>query len=672
MYELYIEGQQVDIDERISIQLSFAIDDVAQFASRNTSFSKQIVLPGSARNNALFGHIHELGNSNMYAPGQPNIGAVFNVAQTSRAELRLNGLLILRGVFRLTGIVKTRQHLEYEGALFGELGGLMAQISNKRLEDLDFSAYDHLLNHTNIENSWDNTPGSGYFYPLIDYGSYRTGIDYNIGTFRPALYVKEYLDKMFAAAGYTYQSDFINSNLFKSLIIPHNTKQLTKLAIRLLTATETNGSESLTGIGLNYRFDTGVGGNFSINGTNSLFTYNVPDSVLVNIRCNFTANYTADQPFELVLQINGEDLDSFSFPSSIIGESLNIQLNWTGVLNQNDVLRLFIRNEQLGTISLTSVNATLTVDAAVATVTLVAVGDTVSVNDTIPKGVFQKDFLASLLKMFNLYVDEDKANEKNLIIKPYNDYYNLSTQIDWTGKVAREKAWNIQPMGQLNGRIFEFKYKEDSDFYNEQYKKKYNQAYGDRQFDTGFQFAQDRTTAEVMFSPSPLVQYDSDDKYVVAIYKKSNALSAEDRMDSNIRILFSKKVTGVSSWDIINGVNTHTKTAYGYAGHLDDPGSPAYDLNFGAPNEVYGPVTTYPSANLFNEYWSGYVAEVADKDSKLLRCYVYLTALEISQLDFSIPVFIDGVRFRLNKVEDYDYTNNELVKVELLRIINNG
>jgi len=28
--------------------------------------------------------------------------------------------------------------------------------------------------------------------------------------------------------------------------------------------------------------------------------------------------------------------------------------------------------------------------------------------------------------------------------------------------------------------------------------------------------------------------------------------------------------------------------------------------------------------------------------------------------------------FRINKIEDYDYTNNELVKVELLKVINNG
>jgi hypothetical protein len=33
---------------------------------------------------------------------------------------------------------------------------------------------------------------------------------------------------------------------------------------------------------------------------------------------------------------------------------------------------------------------------------------------------------------------------------------------------------------------------------------------------------------------------------------------------------------------------------------------------------------------------------------------------------------IDGIKFRINKVEDFDGTNNELTKVELLKIIDNG
>ena len=59
MYELYIEGFKVDIDQKISIALTYAIDDVANFSSRDTGFSKTIVLPGTGRNNQIFGFIYD-------------------------------------------------------------------------------------------------------------------------------------------------------------------------------------------------------------------------------------------------------------------------------------------------------------------------------------------------------------------------------------------------------------------------------------------------------------------------------------------------------------------------------------------------------------------------------------------------------------------------------------
>jgi len=168
MYELYIEGFKVDIDQKISVQLSFAIDDVANFSSRETGFSKTIVLPGTGRNNQIFGYIYDLASFNYEQPGAANIGAFFNVAQTSRAELRLNGLLVLKGVFRITNIVKDKDIIEYEGAIFGELAGFVAEIGTNKLEDLDFSVYNHNYTRDNIVNSWDNkvidTVTAGFYY----------------------------------------------------------------------------------------------------------------------------------------------------------------------------------------------------------------------------------------------------------------------------------------------------------------------------------------------------------------------------------------------------------------------------------------------------------------------------------------------------------------------------
>jgi hypothetical protein len=672
MYELFIEGQKADINDQISVQLTFAIDDVANFASRETTFSKQIVLPGTAANHSIFGHVYEMGSNNPFSPGQPNIGAAFNVAQTSRAELRLNGLLVLRGIFRLTGIIKDGNFVEYEGALFGELSGLMSEISNKKLEDLDFSEYNHTWDHTTVSASWDNTPGSGYFYPLIDYGLYRetaivSGLDkdYELDTFRPALYVKQYIDKMFAAAGYTYSSTFLNTDYFKSLIIPQNKKQLTN-SNPIALDRQADDAFNVTVRNRNAKFPIGSIGLFSANFDSDAFT--LGGSVAINAKISATISINSYNGFGTPIRIQirkGSTVLNQITVSDVGDHSLYIENVFISV---GDVISVRFLDLTFG--SDMEYTGDFNVYTTTATEAFATSGAQLYINDSIPKGIFQKDFLASIVKMFNLYIWEDKENEKRLNIEPYINYLNAN-DIDWTYKVARDKSWQISPMGNLNGRIFEYKYKDDNDFYNESYRKKFNQNYADRQFDTGFQFSADRVSTEIIFASSPLIQYPGTDKYLVPIYKKSNELSAEDRMDSNIRILFSKKKS-CDTWNIRLGINSYPKTSYGYAGHLDDPITPTQDLNFGAPGEVYFTASTYPSTNLFNRFWSGYIAQIADKDSKILRCYVYLKPIDIAQLDFANPIFIDGVRFRLNKITDYDYTNNELVQVELLKIIENG
>ena len=77
----------------------------------------------------------------------------------------------------------------------------------------------------------------------------------------------------------------------------------------------------------------------------------------------------------------------------------------------------------------------------------------------------------------------------------------------------------------------------------------------------------------------------------------------------------------------------------------------------------------YPSANLFNGYWSEYVAEITDKDSKLLTGFFRLNDVDILNLDFSKLIYIDGALWRLNKVIDYNPIEQDVTKVELLKVI---
>jgi len=778
IYELFLEGQLVDIRQDLGMQLSYNIDDVNKYGSRDTSFSKTIVLPGTAKNNKILGFVGELGSNNPYLPGNENIGVNFNVAQTTKAELRANGLLLLKGVFRLTGIVKERDMVEYEGNLFGELGGFIAAIGAGKLEDLDFSEYNHTYTRDNIVKSWGDTvktklitftsslkrirysgindsslyvagqtitisgsvsnngvytivsasyslftgntiivqesivnetvtcqitiPGTGgYYYPLIDYGTYstpeknpgRVKVDYDYRTFRPALFVKEYIDKMFEPTGYTYESSFFNSAFFKKLIVPGNTKELIKIATNVLTATRNTSGTIYTGLNFNsFNFDSKIGNNFTMSGGGQVFTYIGTENISVNgilLINGLLKSFFTNTEWYISIFKNNSLVITQNYPPPNVDTNIKLDINFSTSLSQNDTISVVIGviDEQCdpfacyNTLYLENILSTLTLDSTNPVAIPVFLNDNIEIKYSIPRNILQKDFFVWIMKMFNLYITEDKVKEKHLLIEPYVDYYDLSESKDWTYKVARDKAWNIKPMGMLNGRFFEYKYKDDNDFYNEGYKKKYNIPYGSRLEDTSFQFAKDKQTIEIGFSPSVLIQYQNTDKVVTAIYKKSsgNAVDQEERMDSNIRIMMAKKMTGVASWYIRNNDAAPESanlgaalTVYGYAGHFDDPVNPTKDINFGAASEIYFDPVTYPSNNLFNDYWSGYIAEIADKDSKLLTCHVYLTDLDIAQLDFSKPVFIDGVLWRINKVMDYDATSGELTKVELLKVINNG
>ena len=226
-------------------------------------------------------------------------------------------------------------------------------------------------------------------------------------------------------------------------------------------------------------------------------------------------------------------------------------------------------------------------------------------------------------------------------------------------------------MSEINSRYYHFKFKSDADFYNDLYKKRYNEGYGDRIYDSEFEFATETNSAEVIFSGTPLVGYSGEEKIYSTIFKQNN--NVEETIDSNIRILQALNVTGVTSWNIRNSTDTTTLgsyTTYPYAGHLNDPDAPSNDIHFGVPKELFFTIATGDlSANQFNVYWSPYMAEITDKDSKMMTCTMYLKMSDIVNLNFGKYVWIDGVLWRLNKIEDYNLMEPDVCTVQLLRVI---
>jgi hypothetical protein len=314
----------------------------------------------------------------------------------------------------------------------------------------------------------------------------------------------------------------------------------------------------------------------------------------------------------------------------------------------------------------------ITLDTASSLPVPILVGDTAKVNEGIPKNIKQIDFLTSLVKLFNLYVWEDKLDERLIHIAPYVEFYSPGSQnsVDWTYKLDRSQPVRHTPMSEINAKTFVFKYKDDSDYYNDLYKKRYNLTYGTHSYNTEFEFVQQTETVEIIFAPTPLVGYTGEAKVYSTIFKMNN--SVEENMDSVIRILQAKKVLGVPSWSIKSGNTVLTSTTnYGYAGHFDDPDNVTNDLNFGILEELFFVLVSGDmTVNQFNVYWSPYMAEITDKDSQLLTGRFYLTPKDVLDLDFSKYVYVDGTLFRLNKITDYNLTKPDTCEVRLLKVIN--
>lgn len=686
--EIYIEDQLIDLLKDIGTDFTYTIDDVRDFGSRNTSFSRTISIPATATNNKILGFAFDLGTSTEYNADLPNVNANFTPAQAAKCEVFIDKIQIFKGVIRILEIVMNKGIIEYQCAVFGELGGFITELGNRRLEDLDFSEYNHTWNVTSIQNSWNTINGSGYYYPLIDYGNVSTNKDdFSVYTFRPALYVKEYIEKIFEGTSYSLNCDFFNSDFFKKLIIPNNSQGIQgtndRFILGTISATKTIlNSNTPTARNANLSFDNTTLLNFTENAGKSIFTY-TDGAKTVNALATITGVYQTDAASSITatLYVAGVAVQTLVQNTSSANNPFTFNIDWTGEIANTNQVRIELSVPVTANTYIVNVsNANFTFTQLAAQLATVAYNGTVSMNNNLPKGIFQKDFFLSICKMFNLYVYQDNINDKQINIAPYIDFYSdaVTNSIDWSQKIDTGSTMSIKPMSQLNARYYAYKYTPDTDYYNDNYLKKYGQTYGDYLYDSEFDFVKDTASTQIIFAPSVLFQPQNHahiDKYYTTIFKLSNNNSQEDSMDSVIRILMAKKLSIAHTWHIKSGEtgggsNLANLNVYGYAGHLDDPTNPTVDLNFGAPKELQFPASIYPTNNLFNTYNKPYILEITDMESKLLACRVYLTTVDIYNLDFSKYIWINGVLFRLNKIESYDPTAYRTTLVNLLKVIN--
>ena len=261
-YEIVTNQGSLDVLYDYDIALNYSINDILDLGKTKTSYSKTIILPGTPINNKFFKQIFDVNVDNIS----------FNPKKKISAIIKVGGNDLLDGYLQLLNININNRDIEYEVNIVGKLSNLFNNIGDLTLNSVDLSEYNHYRTKENIINSWEHRifkndnlittePGDGYVYSYIVRGN-NQDIEskmYSDETY-PSIYYKTIIDKIINGAGYSYTSNFLNSNYFKKIILPFSADkiQITQEESDLLE-TRVGVKSTITGVAVTPPVQKGYG-----------------------------------------------------------------------------------------------------------------------------------------------------------------------------------------------------------------------------------------------------------------------------------------------------------------------------------------------------------------------------------------------------------------------------
>ncbi len=713
-------GVEYDVSyiQEIPLSLSYLIADVKDPSKRNTTFSKTINF--NSKDVDLFFRVIWKLNSTL---------TTFDPRLKCKIKYYVNEVLQLDGDLQLIKVIvdPDSKTVNYQTTATGTIGNLFLAIGDAYLTDLDFSAYDHSLTKANVTNSWipatsvTGVIGSGYYYGLINWGENQilTDVEYHVKHMRPQLYKREYMEKIFAAAGYTWTSTYLDSAYYKSQLIPP-TKEYLTLGTTAITnsqfyarrnATQTgalmnggyNGSNWVyssfstpdvvlfnednvapyNDAGGNYATGTGI---FSPTTTNTFIIETLIDFeiVLTNSLGTATNAYLNANSFVTIqiTQFNGFAWNPIATSAYTVGNTamptltsntyqLYVQLpSWAALATENYRVEVYgILNYDLYTAAavpvttgITTAKINIKTNSTYAARLLnnnITEGGFLEVNQCIPTEVKQIDWLMTEIKAANLYMVPNPDKAKDYIIEPRDDGF-YTGEDNWSELLDFSKDYEVLPVSELDTKRYEFWNKQDSDQYNDAYFKQYKQTYGFGYTDCVSEFVKPVKKTELIYAPTPIVDNQVNGLILPKIFKNDNGTIKP--MKSVIRQLYRGGNINMSygGWKLRSSIAGDTVyNYYPFVGEVDNPYTPTLSINWDTPQKVYYNYinATYTNNNLKNKYYSKMINQLSDKRSAVVKAYFNLNELKVKDFSFRKVVWVDHFNCYFY-IQNFEYIMN--------------
>ena len=707
-------GDKYDLDllESIPFKLDISAIESGNIGTVFGVSSQKLTLPPSKTNNEFFGNLYDVGAT-------PST----SFTKTVPCQILQNGAEVFSGKLYLDTVITDNQGNDlYNVVVVNETVDFGTLIQDVNFSDLDFSSLDHDYTYGNITGSWDKTLLDGaVFYPLVNYGfdadnpndtqikagaEPRTFSNYNtplrVDDFKPAIRVRSALDIIFDSLGYEYTSSLFSSGSYTDdiyLLASEDDKKgittISPISQSFLASANANQDYTDTQARAVVNFPT-VPYNNAGQYSNPTFTADVDGNYQFKVQFKYEIlNYNnVGDARSVVMYIykNGSQFDFYTFDlTGTVSGLLNVVTN-NYALDANDEIEVWVAYTETA-----SGTQTLRLLPGASTRFELVQGPTTAVGGNVDlapiyRDVSVTDFMQGLIEKFNLVIEPVKNQRNVLRIETFNDWIDAGNTVDWSGKVDYNQKWQISHPLQTQPKDIKFTDVEDNTALLQYHKRTREKIYGEFDYVSESDLAEGQKTIGKYFAPTPLKGIDGAPLSVLPVLaEKDDSSQGFKRTKFAPRLLFHNgrfDANGIlgknSSGGISNGVyyfedengTVHSESDYGLASHLQaTPAdfSDTIDLHFGntySPGHYsyhQGQFNARTKRTAFEEYWSFYINELYDVDSRLVTLNIFLSPNEIPDIELNDKIFIDGHYYRINKIKGANVTKEDSVEVELIK-----
>lgn len=683
MVEIVVNNESLDLLKNEVISLTISVNDIGDISQTKGDYTNTFKVPATSRNLGIIGYVNDVNTNDS------------NTTEYLQAKLKENGATFREGFVSIDEYDEDREEISI--TFYGGNVSWFDVMKEKDLRDTDISEYDHTYNITDITNSFTAT--EGYIYPLVNNGRITTSSNYftDIYDWTPAVYVHTVVNNMFRDIGYKLSGSFINSDIYKRLILPYSYKELrffnyNDISVRLFDAENDTTLQTWSGFspGDEVKLDMPivVSGNEAGFYNTSTSTYTIDFGGTVNIIGEIEvdtdiSNYT---DYDFVVKKGGVDLFVVPLYTGVGRPVPYFILDQENIsVSNTNTLELYLRYDAGAPVTA----ATVTINRARLSVTKIkntVEGSRVYVSGTLPD-MKQADLMSSLFNMFGLVVQEDRA-KREIEINFFSDIKkNISIADDWSDKLDLSVKPKLEYQKALSGygKKNYFRYKENSsDAANVNYLEANNISKGDGYFVLENDIVSpEKEVFTSQFSATMMVKSFIDVAVTgsggqipwIQRYSDSSQPLGDPDVDPSPRILLVLPDVYVSQFLPAFGIGirynnlasstVESKVPFAYFdkrlyGSTVDDFRRTLIFSRNVPSEE-------TSDSLLDTFYSDYVEIL--RNPKALYCRMDLNPIDIENLDFMIPKYISkyNAYFFLNKIEEYrggaETTRCEFIKI---------